>query len=172
MTIGSFADRPTIDHRLIPVAASAAVAVLLSWSPFEARAGEVIELTQTGCQFVEAENGVDHGFATANAEDCKRINAESGAARLAAAPPLELKAGRYVFRVTNKNVPYSLGFWMRESDYEASSAIARLTKTSVSGGGLEPGTTRDYAVDLEPGAYVYSCPLNPTPDYRIVVTAN
>ena len=31
------------------------------------------------------------------------------------------------------------------------------------------GKSRDYAIDLEPGEYVYSCPLNPTPDYRLIV---
>ena len=24
-------------------------------------------------------------------------------------------------------------------------------------------------LELEPGEYLYSCPLNPTPDYRLVV---
>ncbi len=167
-----FAESQMTGQRRMPAAAAVVAAVALFASPVDARAAEVIELTQTGCQFVEAENDVDHDFTTTSAEDCKRINAETGAERLAAAAPLELKPGRYVFRVTNKNVPYSLGFWLRESDYETSSRVARLTKTSVSGGGLEPGATRDYAVDLEPGEYVYSCPLNPTPDYRLVVTAN
>ena len=37
------------------------------------------------------------------------------------------------------------------------------------GGGLTLGETKDYEVTLEPGEYEYSCPLNPTPDYRIVV---
>ena len=39
-----------------------------------------------------------------------------------------------------------------------------------SGGGLVAGATQDYAIELTPGEYVYSCPLNPTPDYRLVVT--
>jgi len=40
----------------------------------------------------------------------------------------------------------------------------------VSGGGLETGISREYGVTLEPGEYVYSCPLNSTPDYRLVVS--
>ena len=40
---------------------------------------------------------------------------------------------------------------------------------SISGGGLATGSTQDYEVTLEPGEYVYSCPLNPTPDYRLTV---
>lgn len=34
---------------------------------------------------------------------------------------------------------------------------------------LTPGKTRDYEIELKPGNYVYSCPLNPTPDYRLIV---
>ena len=37
----------------------------------------VIELTQPGCQFVESENGVDHGFASTKKSDCAAINAET-----------------------------------------------------------------------------------------------
>ena len=123
----------------------------------------VIDLTQTACQFVESENGVDRGFTTMKAEDCKAINATTGADRLAGAKVLELKPGRYIFRVTNKNVPYTLGFWLRGK------GLGRVTLPGVSGGGLAPGTTKDYAVELKEGEYLYSCPLNPTPDYRLVV---
>ncbi len=129
----------------------------------------VIELTQIPCQFVESENGVDHGFTSRKKADCEAINAKGGAARLGKAKALELKPGRYVFRVTNKNVPYELGFWLREHDYNWKNPLHKLTKTSVSGGGLMMGQTQSYEVELEPGEYLYSCPLNTTPDYRLVV---
>ena len=123
----------------------------------------IIELTQTACQFVESENGVDHGFATQSKADCEAINAEGGDERLAEAKELELKPGKYVFRVTNEDVPYELGFWLRGE------GLARFVKNSVSGGGLTAGATLDYENELTEGDYLYSCPLNPTPDYRIVV---
>jgi len=130
----------------------------------------VVVLTQTGCQFLEPEKGADHGFRPKSADDCKAINARTGGDRLAKAGPLRLKPGKYVFRVTNKNVPYALGFWLRSKDYSWKNPLHKLTKTSVSGGGLTLGKTRDYAATLQAGEeYVYSCPLNPTPDYRIVV---
>jgi len=122
----------------------------------------VIDLTQTGCQFLEPE-GQDHHFQTNAAEDCEAINAKTGSERLSASKPLELKPGSYIFRVTNKNVPYELGFYLRGS------GLGRLTLPKVSGGGLTTGKTQDYAIDLKEGSYVYSCPLNPTPDYPIVV---
>ena len=124
----------------------------------------VIELTQTGCQFLESENGVDHGFASTKKSDCEAINAETGAARLAEAKVLTLKPGAYIFRVTNKNVPYQLGFWLR-----GSGIVGRVTLPSVSGGGLTTGATKDYSVTLKAGEYLYSCPLNPTPNYKLVV---
>ncbi|MGF1641883.1 MAG: hypothetical protein ACFCUO_13125, partial [Rhodospirillales bacterium] len=65
---------------------------------------------------------------------------------------------------------YEVGFWLREADYNWSNPVHKLTKISVSGGGLTTGTTLDYAVELKPGTYLYSCPLNPTPDYTLVVS--
>lgn len=134
-----------------------------------AAAAEVIELTQVACQFVESENGVDHGYQTSKKADCDAVNAKTGADRLAKAKVLKLKPGDYVFRVTNKDVPYELGFWIREQGYDWRNPVHKVSKTSVSGGGLGAGQTKDYKVTLKPGEYVYSCPLNPTPDYRIVV---
>ena len=140
-------------------------------APLGAAAAEptVIELTQVVCQFIESENDVDHGYNAQKKSDCEAINAESGAARLAKAPPLKLKPGKYIFRVTNKDVPYPLGFWLRDKDYSWLNPVHKLTKTSVSGGGLTTGKTQDYPVELKPGEYVYSCPLNTTPDYRLIV---
>ncbi len=140
------------------------LALGLAAQPSLAQEATVIDLTQTACQFVESENGVDHGFTSGKKADCEAVNAESGAQRLADAKVLKLKPGKYVFRVTNKNVPYQLGFWLR-----GEGLIGRATLPSVSGGGLDEGVTKDYEIVLTEGEYLYSCPLNPTPDYKIVV---
>jgi hypothetical protein len=126
----------------------------------------VIELTQTGCQFVESENGIDHGYKTTRKADCEAINDESGEQRLAAAKTMQLKPGKYIFRVSNKNVPYVLGFYLR-----GNGVFNYATLPRVSGGGLIIGKSQDYAIELKPGSYIYSCPLNPTPDYRLEVSA-
>lgn len=153
------------------LAGGAALGALAVLAAGEVRGADpqVIELTQVACQFLESENGVDRGFTTASKGDCEAINAETGQERLADASVLELEPGEYVFRVTNQDVPYQLGFWLREADYQLGNPVHKLTKTSVSGGGLGTGQTKDYAVELAPGEYLYSCPLNPTPDYRLVV---
>lgn len=130
-------------------------------------AAEIIELTQTPCQFLEVEK--DHGFQSTKKSDCDQINAKTAAERLKQARVITVKPGDYIFRVSNKNVPYELGFWLRDVDYDWRNPLHKLTKTSVSGGGLTLGKSKDYAVTLKPGKYLYSCPLNTTPDYTLIV---
>lgn len=130
-----------------------------------ASAETIITLTQTGCQFVEPE-GTDHNFKTMSTEDCKTINDEGGEKRLSSSEPLRLKPGKYTFRVTNENVPYTLGFYLR-----AANTLQVPFKPKTSGGGLHKGVTKDYVIELTEGEYIYSCPLNPTPDYPIIVSA-
>jgi hypothetical protein len=120
----------------------------------------IVELTQTPCTIVEAEKNPQE-FVSHNSKDCLSINKETAEERTFKV--LRLQPGETIFRVTNKNVPYDLGFWVRGK------GIGRLTLPSVSGGGLQTGSTRDYAINLKPGEYLYSCPLNPTPDYLLIV---
>ncbi|MFQ5442963.1 MAG: hypothetical protein ACE5EB_09635, partial [Thermodesulfobacteriota bacterium] len=119
-----------------------------------------VELHQTPCTIIEAEES-PRTFVSTNIDDCIRINKETAGQR--SFKVLRLKAGKTVFRVTNTNVPYDLGFWVRGR------GVGRFTLPSVSGGGLKTGSTKDYVIDLEPGEYLYSCPLNPTPDYPLIV---
>ncbi|MDX1594124.1 MAG: hypothetical protein R3298_07740 [Gammaproteobacteria bacterium] len=149
------------NFRILPLAWL--VLLLMPGGPVSA-APRVIELTQVPCQFLEPENGVDHGYESRSADDCIAINERTADGRLDVVEPMVLPPGEYIFRVKNRSVPYALGFWLR-----GDGLVARAALPSVSGGGLSPGTSRDYAITLEPGEYVYSCPLNPTPDYPIVV---
>lgn len=142
---------------------AAAALAFFHQAPAAAQA-KAIELTQVPCQFLESEGGKNLGFKSLKSADCEAINTRTAKQRLAAAKPLELKPGKHVFRVTNKNVPYELGFWLR-----GESLVDRARLPSVSGGGLLTGKTQDYEIDLKPGNYVFSCPLNPTPDYKLVV---
>lgn len=156
-----------ISAKLSPLALAGAVIIGMPLNG--AVAAEVVTLTQTGCQFLEPE-GTDHAFKTTQKADCEKINAQSGSDRLAKAKAITLKPGDYVFRVTNKNVPYPLGFWFRSKGYDWKNPLHKLSKTSVSGGGLTTGKTLDYKVTLKPGEYVFSCPLNTTPNYKVTVT--
>lgn len=153
---------PVVGRIRWPLAALLLVSALAA---AEARGADqgVIQLTQTGCQFLEPE-GTDHKFDPKRAADCEEINRETGSKRLADHKVLVLKPGRYVFRVTNVNVPYELGFYLRARER---SLIP--FKPRVSGDSLHMGETQDYPIELSTGEYVYSCPYNPTPNYQLVV---
>lgn len=146
----------------VATAIAALAAVSMTSSASLAQDATIIELTQTACQFVEVE-GKDHGFKSTRKADCEAINAKTAEERLKTARVMTLKPGKHVFRVTNKNVPYGLGFYLRGA------GVGRLTLPKVSGGGLEPGVSKDYSINLKPGTYYFSCPLNTTPDYKIKV---
>jgi hypothetical protein len=121
---------------------------------------KIVTLTQIPCQFVESEEK-EHGFVSSKKGDCEVIN--KNRIKNLDLKPLRLKPGKTIFRVSNKNVPYELGFWVRGQ------GVSRLTLPSVSGPGLTTGKTKEYSIDLKPGKYWYSCPLNPTPDYPLIV---
>lgn len=133
---------------------------MLITNPAHAEEAVVITLTQIPCTIVEAEVEPTE-FVSESIVDCKRINKETAGERTFI--PLRLKPGKTIFRVANENVSYELGFWVRGT------GLSRLTLPSVSGGGLFTGEVKDYEIDLKPGEYVYSCPLNPTPDYPLIV---
>jgi len=135
------------------------LAVTLSTSLPVVAQSNIINLTQTNCQFIETEKELKNPPKTASG--CKAFNQTSLNNRKFI--PLKLKAGRYIFRVKNRDVGYDLGFWLRGK------GLKRLTLPSVSGGGIQTGTTKDYNITLKKGNYLYSCPLNPTPDYPLTV---
>jgi len=159
----SFAPRATLNRFLVGAAFTLAATSYLGTATAEE--AQIIELTQVNCQFVESEHGKDHGFTSTTKEDCEVIHNQSGADRLAAAKVLELKPGKYIFRVTNKDVEYPLGFYLR-----GESVLDKVRLPKVSGGGLDTGVTKDYEITLESGEYVYSCPLNSTLDYKLMVS--
>ncbi len=121
---------------------------------------KVINITQIPCQFVESE-GKDKKFKTRSKSECEKINERTKERRVVR--PLVLKPGKYTFRVTNSGVPYEVGFYLRGTGF------GWLTHSRVSGGGLTNGVTKNFTVDLKPGNYLYSCPLNPTLDYPLTV---
>jgi len=149
-------------RHITATAISALAALSMISTASVAEEPKIVELTQTACQFVEVEDK-DHGYKSTKKADCVAINAKTAEERLKTAKVLKLKPGKHVFRVTNKNVPYGLGFYLRGA------GLSRVTLPKVSGGGLNLGVSKDYAINLKPGTYYFSCPLNTTPDYTIKV---
>ena len=83
---------------------------------------------------------------------------------------LNLNPGKYQFRVVNKDVDKDLGFTIqREKDKDGDlmkTAIPEAFTTAYIKKGKAEYTK---IVNLEKGKYVYSCPLNPTPYYKLIV---
>ncbi|MEO9870557.1 cupredoxin domain-containing protein [Ekhidna sp.] len=81
---------------------------------------------------------------------------------------LKLEAGKsYVFEVENSGVDRQVGFVIApkgKTNKENHVQSAYLFKTIGDG---EKAASK--TVTLEKGEYVYFCPLNPTPQYKIVV---
>ncbi len=124
----------------------------------------VIGLTQTGCQILDMESK-DYQFKTTKPEDCQKINAQTLKEREKSFKTLKLKPGRYVFNVTNRDVPYELGFYLRGETLEGETL-------KIDERGLNKGTSQSYEVTLKPGQYIFGCPLNPTPNYSLIVASN
>lgn len=76
---------------------------------------------------------------------------------------LELAPGNYIFEVKNVNVDHPVAFFLTENGKKPieNSGLPGLLKTGES--------KRSGIVTLEAGTYQYSCPLNPTPAYELVV---
>lgn len=83
---------------------------------------------------------------------------------------LNLKPGKYQFRIVNKNVDKELGFLIQKAEDAQKDPMKSAVENSFSTSLIKKGGA-EYTgvVDLTAGSYVYSCPLNPTPHYQITV---
>ncbi|MCK8479123.1 cupredoxin domain-containing protein [Psychroserpens algicola] len=78
---------------------------------------------------------------------------------------ITLKAGAYIFEITNSNVGHDVGFVLApKSNPDAHIKTAYVTK-AVQNNSKETSNI----TTLEKGEYVYFCPLNPTPQYTLIV---
>ena len=83
---------------------------------------------------------------------------------------LTLPAGQYQFSVTNRSVDHNVGFVIQKASDKDTSPMDTAVPNSFTTAAVAPGGTQSSGVvTLTPGEYVYSCPLNPTPHYTIMV---
>ena len=81
---------------------------------------------------------------------------------------LKLKAGKaYVFEVENSGIDHKVGFVIAPKGQtdQANHVKEAYVKQAISDG----ETSTSNVVTLEAGEYVYFCPLNPTPQYTLIV---
>ncbi|WP_339622872.1 cupredoxin domain-containing protein [uncultured Winogradskyella sp.] len=76
-----------------------------------------------------------------------------------------LKEGHYIFEIANNNVGHQVGFVLApKANPEAHIKTAYVTKV------VENNTKETSKVTtLKKGTYVYFCPMNPTPQYTLIV---
>lgn len=83
---------------------------------------------------------------------------------------LNLRPGKYQFRIVNQTVDHEVGFVIQaEKDIEGDLMETALPNSFTSSTVKTGEVAYTGVVDLTKGKYVYSCPLNPTPHYRIKV---
>lgn len=80
---------------------------------------------------------------------------------------IHLSEGDYVFEIVNNGVDHEVGFvlapeGMTDQEHHIKEAYVKETVK-------EGSSSMTNVVSLTPGTYVYFCPLNPTPQYKLVV---
>ena len=82
---------------------------------------------------------------------------------------LTLEEGDYIFEIANKNVGHQVGFVLVPKGADASKPENHI-KTAYVTKAVENNTKETSKVTtLTKGEYVYFCPLNPTPQYTLIV---
>lgn len=83
---------------------------------------------------------------------------------------LDLKPGKYQFRIVNKDVEKEVGFLIQAKADAKKDPMKTAVANSFANAMVKKGTA-EYTgvVELTSGEYVYSCPINPTPHYTITV---
>lgn len=83
---------------------------------------------------------------------------------------LTLISGKYQFRVVNKNVDKDLGFVIQKEEDIDSDVMETAVPNSFTTAYVKKDDVQYTGiVELKGGSYVYSCPLNPTPHYKLTV---
>ncbi|WP_299337768.1 cupredoxin domain-containing protein [uncultured Psychroserpens sp.] len=82
---------------------------------------------------------------------------------------LTLKEGSYVFEIFNNNVGHQVGFVLVPKGKDASKTENHISTAYVTKAVDNNAKETSNVTVLEKGEYVYFCPLNPTPQYTLIV---
>mgnify|MGYP006176272031 CR=1 FL=1 len=105
------------------------------------------------------------GFAfNTNAQEVKTVSLEQTKGEFTQ-KQITLSEGTYIFEIANNNVGHNVGFVLApKSDVKAHIKNAYVTEQ------VKNNTKQNSkTVTLTKGEYVYFCPLNPTPQYTLIV---
>lgn len=126
----------------------------------DASGAQIIQLRVGPCLIKDAEVA-PMKYTVPDAASCEQLNRAARVAREPGLKRMRLTAGKYVFRVYNEGVPWPVDFAIRGARDES------LPKTG--GGQMKDGQGLAYAIELTPGAYVFSSPLTATFEYELLV---
>jgi len=82
---------------------------------------------------------------------------------------LKLSEGTYVFEIENTGVDHEVGFVLIKDGTDASKPKNHIKEAYVQQPVATGKTQSSKEVKLEKGTYIYFCPLNPTPQYKLIV---
>lgn len=105
------------------------------------------------------------GFAfNTNAQEVKTVSLEQTKGEFTQ-KQITVSEGTYVFEIANNNVGHNVGFVLApKSDTKAHIKNAYVQEK------VQNNTKQiSKKVTLKKGEYVYFCPLNPTPEYTLIV---
>lgn len=107
------------------------------------------------------------GFAfNANAQEVKTVALEQTKGEFTQ-KQITLEAGTYVFEIANNNVGKDVGFVLApKGKTDQKFHIKEAYVKSLAKNNTKSKTNK---VTLKKGEYVYFCPLNPTPQYTLIV---
>ena len=82
---------------------------------------------------------------------------------------ITLSEGTYVFNISNNNVGTDVGFVLIPEGKDASKAKNHIKEAYVTKVVANGKTESSKTVTLKKGTYNYFCPLNKTPQYKLIV---
>ncbi len=82
---------------------------------------------------------------------------------------LKLSEGNYVFNIENDGVDHEVGFVLIKEGTDASNPENHIKEAYVQSPVATGKTESSKEVSLEKGTYLYFCPLNPTPQHKLIV---
>ncbi len=82
---------------------------------------------------------------------------------------VKLSEGTYVFNISNNGVGHNVGFVLVPKGKDASKPENHIANAYVTKAVATGKTESSKQVTLKKGEYVYFCPLNPTPQYTLII---
>ena len=82
---------------------------------------------------------------------------------------VNLKEGNYIFEISNNNVGHQVGFVLVPKGKDASNPENHIKTAYVTKVVDNNKKETSKVTALAKGEYVYFCPMNPTPQYNLVV---